>query len=152
MTVVFTSEKGTLAALRAAAGLAGNLSARITLLVTEVVPFSLPLDKPPVSIEFLERRPLALVSESRIHPDEISIKVCLCRDRKRCLRQILTPNSLVVIGGRRRWWLSPERALGEWLRRRGHRVIYVDAQAKSRSRSLVRSFYKLVGERHGAPR
>lgn len=170
LTVVFTTEEGTLAALRLAAVLARNLSVRITLLVTEVVPFSFPLEEPPVSIEFLERRPLALLSESRIHADEVSIKVCLCRDRKRCLRQILTPDSLVVIGGRRRWWFSPERELGEWLRRLGRRVIYVDAQAKRRSRSVLGSFFKSVlgkpadaeianisaggldlGERFGAP-
>jgi hypothetical protein len=144
LTVVFTTEEGTRAALKLAAVLARNLSARITFLVTEVVPFSFPLGDPPVAIEFLERRPLALLSESRIHADEVSVKVCLCRDRKRCLRQILTPNSLVVIGGRRRWWFSPERELGEWLRRLGRRVIYVDAQAKRRSRSLLRSSYEWV--------
>jgi hypothetical protein len=39
--------------------------------VTEVVPFCFPLDKPPVSVDFLERRPLAPVSESDIDESDM---------------------------------------------------------------------------------
>jgi hypothetical protein len=119
VTVVFTAAEGTPAALRVASGLAQNLGARIRLIVTEVVPFCFPLDKPPVSVDFLERRPLALVSESEIdesdmdEPDieesdidaeEVNIEIYLCRDRREYLRLSLKPRSLVVIAGRGRWW------------------------------------------------
>jgi len=104
VTVVFTAAEGTPAALRVASGLAQNLGARIRLIVTEVVPFCFPLDKPPVSVDFLERRPLALVSESEIDAEEVSIEIYLCRDRREYLRLSLKPRSLVVIAGRGRWW------------------------------------------------
>jgi hypothetical protein len=62
--VTLATGEGTLAALRVASELAQNLSARNGLMVTGVVPFCFRLDKPPGSIDFLERRAPALVSES----------------------------------------------------------------------------------------
>ncbi len=140
VTVVFTTAEGTIAALRTAGGLAKNLGARIALVVTEVVPFHFPLDHPPVSIEFLERRPINLVYESGIQAEEVSIEICLCRDQKQCLRQMLSPRSLVVIGGRRRWWCRRERKLEQLLRLLGHHVIFVDVKVRSHARSHLHSY------------
>jgi hypothetical protein len=53
VTVVATNDRGTLAALRTAGKLAANLRARIALVKAQIVPFQFPLDKPPVSTDFL---------------------------------------------------------------------------------------------------
>lgn len=139
VTVLYTTTEGTLAALRTAGSLAKNLGARIALVVTKVVPFRFPVDNPPVPIGFLERRHLALVSESGIQAEEISIEIYLCRDRKLCLRKVLNPPSLVVIGGRRQWWSNGERKLERLLRALGHHVIFVDSEARKHAGSLLHS-------------
>src|SRR5579859_5329448 len=54
IAVVFTSVESTLAALKEAGNLANSLSARINLVVPQVVPFPLPLETPPVLVEFNE--------------------------------------------------------------------------------------------------
>jgi len=103
--VTAATGEGTLPALRVASGLAQNLGARFGLIVTEVVPLCFPLGKPAVSIDFLERRPPALVPESDIdetdidEPDieesdidaeEINIEICLSRDRTRSRQEFFT--------------------------------------------------------------
>jgi hypothetical protein len=89
--VTVATGEGTLPALRVASGLAQNLGAWVGPIVTEVVPFCFPLGKPSVSIDFLERRSPALVSESDIDEsdieesdidaEEINNEIYLCRDR-----------------------------------------------------------------------
>jgi len=128
--VVFTAAEGTPAALRVASGLAQKLGVRIGLIVTEVVPFCFPLDKPPVSVDFLERRPLAPVSESDIDAEEVSIKIYLCRDRREYLRLSLKPRSLVVIAGRGRWWFRQARKVERLPQRLGHEVVFADVNAQ----------------------
>ena len=56
ISVVFTSPEFTAIALKRAATLAGNLDARITLVVPQVVPFPLPLASPPALLDFQEAR------------------------------------------------------------------------------------------------
>src|SRR6266849_4711039 len=56
VAVVFTSAAPTIAALKKAGALADRLSARINLVVPQTVPYPLPLDSPPVLLEFSERR------------------------------------------------------------------------------------------------
>jgi len=139
VTVLYTTTEGTLAALRAAGSLAQNLGARIALVETEVVPIHFPADNPPVSIDFLERRHIALVSESGIQAEEVHIEIYLCRDRLQCLRRVLNPPSLVVIGGRRLWWSSGEQELERLIRALGHHVIFVDSEARKYAGSFLHS-------------
>ena len=123
VSVVFTSVAATLAALRQAAGLAHNLGARVTLLVTQLVPQPLPLESPPVLLDFTERRFRLFALES---PVETFVRIYLCRDRADALRLMLKPHSMVVIGGPKRWWTSPEQRLARMLRRAGHDVLFVE--------------------------
>jgi hypothetical protein len=123
VNVLATTEKATIAALRAAATLAANLGAQITLIAIEVVPWQLPLQKPQVPVAFLERKLYGLVCEAGVVGEEVGIRLCLCRDQHAALRGILRPHSLVVIGGRNRWWLRRERKLKKLLTSLGHRVI-----------------------------
>jgi hypothetical protein len=102
--VTVANAEGTLAGSRVASGLAQNLGARIGVIVTEVVPFCFPLDKPPVSMDFLERPPLAHVfesdieesdidesdmDESDIDAEDVSIEIYLCCDRTRTRQEFL---------------------------------------------------------------
>jgi hypothetical protein len=129
ITVVYTTQHGTLAALRAAAALARDLNARLGLIVTEVVPFRLPIDQPRVSVDFLRERQDALVSQAGLAGDEIRVQLCVCRDTKETLGRLLPTPSLVVLGGRRSWWPRSEVRLGTFLSRLGHHVVFVDARA-----------------------
>ena len=78
IAVLFTSVESTLAALKEAGDLANHLGAQITLVVPQVVPYPLPLEGPPVRVEFSERRFRVIASES---PVETTVQIYLCRDR-----------------------------------------------------------------------
>jgi hypothetical protein len=133
VTVVYTTLEGTLGALKAADTLAKDLNARVAMIVTEVVPFRLPLDQPRVPVQFLQDRQDDLVSRAGIESQEIRVQICLCRDRKHTLHELLPPRSLVVIGGRRNWWSSREQRLETFLARLGHHVVFVEVGAESRT-------------------
>lgn len=128
VTVIATNSGGTIAALRAAEKLAANLGASIALVKAEIIPFEFPLENPPVSIDFLQRQLCGLVCEAGIEAEKIAVHLWLCRDRFVGLRKILRPRSLVVIGGRRRWW-SKEKALERFLSQSGHQVLFIDPGA-----------------------
>ena len=124
ISVIFTTVESTLAALRKASSLANRLSARITLVVPEVVPYPLPLDRPPVRHEWNARR-LRLIASDR--PVETTVRIYLCRDPLDTLLTVLTPRSLVVLGGSKRWrWPTREKKLARRLRRAGHEVIFTE--------------------------
>ena len=115
----------TLAALKEAGQLANSLSARITLVVPQVVPFPLPLETPPVLVEFNENRFRVMASES---PVQTSVQIFLCRDRVETLAAVLKPGSIVVVGGRKRWWPTKDETLTRQLRRAGHEVVFKETE------------------------
>jgi hypothetical protein len=123
--VVFTSVEATLVALRRAAELANRLAARITLFVPQVVPYPLPLESPPVLLDWSERRFRVIAEES---PVETAVQIYLCRDRAHAIASVLKPRSIVVVGGRKRWWPTAEMRLARRLRAEGHEVIFADTK------------------------
>ena len=126
IAVVFTSVGATLAALRRAGLLASGLGARITLLVLQLVPYPLPLDSPPVRLDWNERRFRMIAGAS---PVETVVRLYLCRDKVDTLQQALSAGSLVVIGGPRAWWpFTREKRLAASLRRSGHEVIFTETE------------------------
>jgi hypothetical protein len=127
VTVVFTKVPATLKALKMAAELAHNLNGRIRLLVPQVIPYPLPLEKPAVSQEFHRKRLQTLASQGSI---DTRIELWLCRDRFDGLSQALERDALVVMGVRPTWWPTAEKALVRKLRRKGHEVILVDSSTK----------------------
>jgi hypothetical protein len=120
ISVVFTSVELTLEALRQAGKLAISLGGSITLIFPQVVPYPLPLASPPVAVEFTERRLRVLAGGS---PVETQVNIFLCRDAVEALLGVLKPNSLVVIGSRRKWWPTAEEKLAATLRSAGHQVV-----------------------------
>src|SRR6478672_12030432 len=121
IVVVFTSIDATLAALKEAAVLANRLCGRVTLIVPQVVPYPLPLASPPVLVDWNERRFRVIASDS---PVETKVIIYLCRDHVQTLTAVLNPHSVVVLGGRKRWWPTRETRLARILRRAGHEVIF----------------------------
>jgi hypothetical protein len=125
ITVVFKSLEATLAALNEVGTLATSLGARITLLVPQVVPYPLPLESPPVSIDFNEKRFRVIAGES---PVVTAVHIYLCRDRFETLASVLSLGSLVVLGGRKRWGPTREKSLANKLRRAGHEVVFEETE------------------------
>ncbi len=125
ISVIFTSESATAAALGTAASLADRLGGRITLIVPEVVSYQLPLNEPPIRRAWYETRVCQLVSHV---PVETVVRFYFCRDKNETLAKVLSPRSLIVIGAARRWWLTPERLLARRLRRLGHEVILTETE------------------------
>ena len=125
VNVVFTKPEATLAALKTARDLARGLSAQIRLLVMLVVPYPLSLDRPPVSVAFAARRAKSLASKAAT---DMRIELYLCREWRQTLQVLLKPGSTLVIGGKKRWWPTPERRLARWLKASGHQVILTGPQ------------------------
>jgi len=124
ISVIFTSVEATLAALKKAGTLASSLGARITLVVPQVVPYPLPLESPPVLLDWNERRFRVIAGES---PVETTVRLYLCRDSVETVKSALSPRSVVVVGGRKGWWRSTrEKRLARKLRRAGHEVIFTE--------------------------
>jgi hypothetical protein len=121
VSVIFTSVEATLAALRKAGALASELRAGINLIVPQVVPFPLPLTSPPVLLDFNERRFHVLAGRT---PVDTTVRIYLCRDGPDAVKAALQPKSLVVVGGRKCWWPTREKALVRRLRRAGHEVVF----------------------------
>ena len=124
IAVLFTNSEGTAAALRAAGGLARQLNGRVTVFAPVEVSWHLPIERPPVSQEWNRRRFLALASKC---PVKTTIRLFLCRDAWEILRCVLSPHSLVVVGGRKHWWAREVR-LARRLRTLGHDVVLAEME------------------------
>ncbi len=125
VNVIYTHLPGTADALNAASVLARGLGARVTVHLAQVIPYPLELKSPQVSIPFAEEQ-LGLLAGRQ--PVETSVQVHLCRDLTDAIRQALKPQSVVVMGSRRRWWSTREEKLAKTLRREGHHVILTYAE------------------------
>ena len=126
ISVVFTLVEPTLAAVRHAGTLARSLGGRVTILAPQVVPYPLPLESPPVLLDWNEKRFSGMARRSSV---ETTVRLYLCRDRVETVMNVLPPRSLVVIGGRKRWLpFTPEKRLALKLRRAGHEVIFTETE------------------------
>jgi hypothetical protein len=123
VNVLFTDPEATRSAVKMAEKLAGSLSARIKIIAPQVVPFPLQLAEPTISPEFTARRARAIMEGCSLTTE---IEVCLCREALDAALFALKPNSLVLIGGRRRFWPTAETRIASQLRRRGHQVLFID--------------------------
>ena len=124
IAVVFTDSEGTAAALRTAGALARRLDGRVTVFAPVEVSWRLPVERPPVSPQWNRRRFQALAGESGV---ETTFRLYLCRDSWEILRRVLSPNSLVVVGGRKHWW-TREARLVRRLRALGHQAVLAEME------------------------
>ncbi len=122
IVVLHTTAKETAGALKMAADLASGL-APVRLVALQEVPYPLPLDAPPVSVEFLEKRFSNMASEAGV---EASIDIRLCRDARDVVESELGPHCVVVMGGRRRWWPTAAMRLARRLEHLGHQVVFTN--------------------------
>jgi hypothetical protein len=124
ISLVFTSVESTLASLKEAGASPSRLGARITRVAPQVVPFPLALESPPALVEFNARRFREIANYS---PVDIKVHIYLGRDALLTLTP-LKPGSLVVLGGRKRWWPTREKKLARQLRRAGHEVVFKETE------------------------
>ena len=67
-------------------------------------------------------------AETDAHPEiDIAAHIYLCRDKCPTVRLILKPRSIVILGGRKRWW-SVEQKLARVLKKDGHHVIFAESR------------------------
>ena len=125
VNVIFTDSRATALAFKAAMTLAANLDACIRVRAAIAVPFCLPLDRPQVSLSFTEKVLSQLVSQAEPNDLDVRIHLYLSRDRIETLSQVLRPNSLIVIAGRKRLWPTPESRIADRLQSHGHRVLFI---------------------------
>lgn len=125
VNVIFTDPLATALALRTATALAAELDACIRLRAAIVVPLQLPIDEPQISIPFMQNVLSELVS--RLAPDnfDVTAHLYLSRDRTKTFLDLLEPNSVVILAGRKRPWRTAESRLAKRLRREGHRVLFI---------------------------
>lgn len=84
VNVVFTTWAGTQAALKMAGQWTRYLEARVVVWFLEVVPRQFALRRPPLSVEFTERR-LANLAVNCCDGVDVEIRMCLCTDFSQCL-------------------------------------------------------------------
>ena len=123
--VIFTSMSRTLKAMEKACELAHPLQAGIEVIAVETVPFTLPLDRPPVPFEFIVRHLEEMANHFR---EPTMISAYLCRDDWEALKRALNPNCPVVIGVRKMWWLTHDGRIVRKLRHAGYKVICVEME------------------------
>jgi hypothetical protein len=122
VNVLCTGISTTVKAIESAVELARGLNARLRLLVAQVVPYAVPLETPPVLVEFQE----ALFRDiAQGYGVETRVDIFLCRDADETFARQLSPHSVVVLGAVRRWWRTREEKLARRLRRSGHEVMLV---------------------------
>lgn len=100
ITIVFTNVGATLEAVKTGAQLAGELGAKIRILVPSVVPYPLDLNRPHVPPFFRLRRFNTFCEK---HAIETAIDVRLCLIAQSCIEEALDPHSLVLIGCSKSW-------------------------------------------------
>jgi hypothetical protein len=131
VNVIFTDQGATAAALKFAQSFARDLGACIRLRAAIVVPMRLHLDQPPVSVPFMVQVLRDLVGQPEPNGSELSAHLYVCRDWIETLLEVLKPDSLVVIGGRKHWWPTAASRMAGTLRARGHRVAVVDVNGQT---------------------
>jgi hypothetical protein len=126
VNVIFTTREATAAALKASERLASGLADCIRLRAGIVVPLQLPLDQPLVSVEFFTKVLQEVAGQPGPDGLERSIHLYVCRDWVDTLLEVLKPNSVAVMGLRKRWYPTVESRLARVLRKKGIRLLLVD--------------------------
>ena len=131
VNVIFTDERATAAALKAAGALALDLGACIRVRAAIAVPSALPLDGP--RFPFLYGASYCLTwwarwsSTPRIHNSLVFVS----RPARDTFSSVAA-EFVVVMGGRKRLASAAESRMAKALRSQGHRVVFIDAKKGTR--------------------
>jgi hypothetical protein len=117
--IPYTTPELTRAALRHA-GVCTDLNVHVSLVDIQVVPFSCPLDQPPIDKEFSRRRLCNLFAQTGLLG---RTDVLYARDWFEGFRRVLEPQSLVILATKKRWWRTREDKLARALLKAGHQVM-----------------------------
>ena len=126
LNVIFTTLRGTLVAMRAAAALSRVSGATVRLI--DPRPVHVPLRAagyalaaaPDTSVEERERE--QVIATAGV---PVEVQVYVCGHPSNATRAALRPRSLVILGGRRSWWPTPLERLRRMLESQGHAVLFV---------------------------
>jgi len=136
VSVLFTTEEETLAAVRVASVLARAMAVPLTVVHCRAVPYPLSVDSPagvsPVESDAFSR----LLQSEGI---EARIRVFLCRNRGKVVPNAFRGHSLIVLGGRRRWWPTASERWRRRLEAAGHFVLFADVRETGESIGLEAS-------------
>jgi hypothetical protein len=113
--VVFTGAPETRAAVSVARDLSRAIGAALTV------------------VDFCRARRLDREFSAWLRQSEITARtrVFVCRRPREAFAFAFRPHSLIVLGGRRRWWPTPSMRLRHALERAGHFVLFIDAREKA---------------------
>jgi len=136
INVIFTTREETAAAVAASESLARGLADCIRLRAGIVVPLQLPLDQPLISVDFFQKVLQEVAGPARPDGLERSIDLYVCRDWVDTLLEVLKPNSVAVMGLRKRWYPTAESRLARALGKKGIRVLLVDPRRVNPRRAV----------------
>ena len=122
ITVLFTGLAPTLRAVAVARGLGRALGAQVAVVVVKTPKYPPRGGQAPTT---RDAEAEALQMRLRATGD-IRYRVVAAPRTSEALSVALAPGSLVVVGGRRRWWPTPASRLCRLLEARGHYVLFVD--------------------------
>ena len=121
IVVPYTTPELTREALRKAGELTAEIPSKIRVVRMQRVPFPLPLQHSPVSVDVLREQIGNIVSG--LAATEISIY--LTREPEETLLHSLEPRSILVIASKRRPWRTAQESLKRICERHGNRVALV---------------------------
>lgn len=128
INVAYTTPNGTLGALREAARLTAGMDANIRVIVPRVVPYPLELNQPQVNPECMAQHFRRLCVKTGA---DLRFEIVLCREVAHAYSVALDRNSVVIVGGRNRWWPTRETRLARSLTCKGHNVLFVNVEKHS---------------------
>jgi hypothetical protein len=95
----------------------------VSVVAVQVVPFPLPLDRPAVSPTFFAQK---LKSATRGIEVGVDTRVVIARDREAAFHRAISPESLVVLATKKRWWPTRQVKLARSLASAGHSVALLE--------------------------
>lgn len=122
VTVLFTGLVPTVKALTVARGIGRALGVAVSVMVVKTARYGPGGGAVPTAIDAetdaLQRRLRAA--------GDVRLRMFTASRASEALSVALAPHSLVVVGGRRRWWPTSVSRMCDWLEAHGHYVLFVD--------------------------
>jgi hypothetical protein len=122
VVVPYTEWGVTEALLKRAAALTAGLNVRLTLVAVNAVPYPASFPGPTAVLAHLVEQ---LEDLSRRCTLPVQAQVVLARSREEGFRYMLRPDSVVLVGTRKRFWRTSEERLAKMLVNDGHKVALV---------------------------